>query len=217
MFLQSENPFDNLVFSSGKPIVNWQINPSTYNVKQFSSNGFNIMQARNLKIFNDGTIYFIKLDPQNMLHFVTLTFAKDFDDYSIEVHQIGMKNFKDYIFVKNSKKTNQQKASGGLLVGVSQFKGLVLLKLLENQSYSVLSSSFKLSFDLAFLFIKGFMTRISLVFLLYWVNLFIKRNWKKMLIKLKVKSEVDAEKDFLKEQFQLRSTSDKNVEGVKVD
>ena len=62
-------------------------------------------------------------------------------------------------------------------MGVSQFKGIVLMKLLSSKSYSVLSSVFKLSFDLAFLFIKGFVTRIGLVFLLFWVDGLRRKYW----------------------------------------
>ena len=86
--------------------------------------------------------------------------------------------------MKNVKKPGKKNSSGGLLVGVSQFKGIVLMKLLESQNSNVLQKSFKLSFDLAFLFIKGFFSRIGLVFLLYYLNKWLNTYWKKFQVKI---------------------------------
>lgn len=65
-------------------------------------------------------------------------------------------------------------------MALTHSKGLKLLKLLESRSYGVLAASFKLSFDLAFLFVKGFMTRIGLVFVMY----FLAKSWKNQWLRV---------------------------------
>lgn len=152
--------------------------------KVFNTNGFNLKHARLLHVTKKGNYYFFYQVDRHNLQFITITFSNQFNRYDIETHQISMKNFKDYKYLQSVPKNGSNRSSGGLLLGVSQFKGIVILKLLEDKSYSVLVSMFKLSFDLAFLFIKGFVSRISLVFILYFSHRFLNKQWRKYQAKL---------------------------------
>lgn len=76
------------------------------------------------------------------------------------------------------------------------------MKLLESKSYSVLKSSFKLSFDLAFLFINGFVIRIGLVFFLYFAGKFFKKYLRKL--KLKLGMELSEQDEFIENEQTVR-------------
>lgn len=151
-----------------------------YSVKYFESKGFNLNDASNLKISNYGEIFFLKKESSGMQDFVTLAFSSDFSRYQTVAHQISTRQIKDYVFLPNEKLDGYSGASGGYLVALTHNKGLKLMKLLESRSYGVLAASFKLSFDLAFLFVKGFMTRIGLVFVMYFLAKACQKYWRKI-------------------------------------
>jgi hypothetical protein len=74
----------------------------------FHSSGFNLNTAYNIKL---GThiLCFFDRDENGVLQFYSISFVEDYSRYEVEIHKIGMGNFKDYMFLRNEKKPKQVK------------------------------------------------------------------------------------------------------------